>query len=230
MPMSLDPVQTSQLKSTHLAVEANHRIANHLAMLATLMRMHGKSIGGMPEPMSGEDVQLVLEEFAGRLDTVGTVHRLLADGSIGAPIDVAEYLRTIAQGLVSSLTAHGETTLEYVFPVTCVLPAEQAVALGFLIGELIANAVKYAHPARVRGAIRIEASKRDDDTIAIEVCDDGVGLPEDVDPLQSHSLGFRMIRMLAKQLGASISFDNYGLGLCCVLQIPYTARALQAVS
>jgi two-component sensor histidine kinase len=94
----------------------------------------------------------------------------------------------------------------------------------------VSGAIKYAHPAGVAGAISIEASSHDDRTVAIEVCDDGVGLPDDVDPPQSQSLGFRTIRLLAKQLGASIAFNNHGLGLSCVVRIPYAGRALKAVS
>ena len=174
-------------------------------------------------------VQRLLEEFAGRLDTVGEIHRLLADRSSGAPVDVGAYLETIAQGLVSSLTANNQTSISCLFQPRMVLTAEQAVALGLLVGELVTNAVKYAHPARVAGAIAIEASTHDDDAVAVEVSDDGVGLPDDIDPLQSQSLGFRTIRLLAKQLGASISFDSHGLGLRCVVRIPYAGRRLKAV-
>ena len=227
--MLLDPLQTTHLQSTHFADEANHRIADHLAMLAALLRVRAKSFGQMHKPMSGEDVQFVLEEFAGRLETVGKLHRLLASMANGQPIDIAEYLAEIAEELVSSLTVKGQITLDCEFPVTCVLPVEQAAALGLLISELITNAVKYAHPAGVAGAIKLETSKRDDATIAIEVSDDGVGLPDDIDPLQSQSIGFRTTRMLTKQIGASISFDNYGLGLSCRLELPYTSRALKAV-
>jgi len=82
----------------------------------------------------------------------------------------------------------------------------------------------------VAGAITVQVSIQDDDAVAIEVCDDGVGLPDDIDPLQSQSFGFRTIRLLTKQLGASISFENHGLGLSCVVHIPYAARALKVVS
>src|SRR5271166_2324177 len=150
--------------------------------------------------------------------------------SSGAPVDVANYLEMIAQGLVSSLTANDHTSIYWLFPLRLVLPAEQAAALGLLVGELVTNAIKYAHPAGVAGAITIEASRYDDDAVAIEVCDDGVGLPDDIDPLQSQSLGFHTIRLLAKQLGASISFENHALGLSCAVRIPYAGRALKAVS
>jgi two-component sensor histidine kinase len=173
---SLDPLQTTHLQSTHFVDEANRRIANHLAMLAALLRVRAKSFGQVHKPMSGEDVRFVLEEFAGRLETVGKLNRGLASMANGPPIDIAEYLADIAQGLVSSLTVKGQIALDCEFPATCVLPVEQAATLGLLIGKLITNAVKYAHPAGVAGAIKRETSKRDDATIAIEVSDDGVGL------------------------------------------------------
>jgi len=232
--MSLDEFECAQAQAvplgTHLADEASHRIANHLAMLAALMRLQAKSVGRTQIALSAKDVQWLLEEFAGRLETVAEVHRLLAHPSGGAPVDIADYLKTVAQGLVSSLTADGRTSIRCLFPVRFTLPAEQAVALGLLVGELVTNAVKYAHPAGVAGAITIEVSKYDDDTIVIEVGDDGVGLPEDIDPLETQSFGFRTVRLLATRLGASISFDNHGLGLSCAVHIPYPGRALKAVS
>jgi two-component sensor histidine kinase len=231
--MSLEPVQSAQPQmaplGSQLADEANHRIANHLAMLGALMRLQAKGVNRAQIALSAKDVQRLLEEFAGRLETVAEVHRLLAHRPSGAPVDVADYLETIAQGLVSSLTANDQMSVRCVFPVRVVLPAEQTVALGLLVGELVTNALKYSHPAGVAGTITIESSTDDDDTIAIEVSDDGVGLPDDIDPFQSQSLGFRTIRLLAKQLGASISFDDHGLGLTCAVRIPYAGRALKAV-
>ena len=232
--MSLDPFKSAQPRAaplvSQLVDEANHRIANHLAMLSALMRLQARGIGQTHIALSAKDVQRLLEQFAGRLETVAEIHRLLAHRSSGAPVDVAGYLEAIAQGLVTSLTANEQTSIHCLFPVRVILPAEQALALGLLVGELVTNAVKYAHPAGVAGAVTIEASTHDDDAVAIEVCDDGVGLPDDIDPLQSQSFGFSTIRMLAKQLGASISFENHGLGLSCVVRIPYAARALKAVS
>lgn len=223
--------QATQSESTHLADEANHRIANHLAMLAGLMRLRAKGFAKTPGDVRADDVRLIFEEFAGRLETVGEVHRLLAKGSSGAAfIDIAAYLPRIAVGLASSLTAPGQTTVHCSFPVVWPLPADQAVSLGLIIGELVTNAVKYAHPAGVAGIVRIEAWHADDGMLTIEACDDGVGLPDDIDPQTSQSLGFRTIRLLAQQLGANVSFDNTGLGLSCALQIPRPTCFLKAAS
>ena len=53
--LSLDPLQTKHLQSTHFLDEANRRIADHLAMLAALLRVRAKSFGQMHKPMSGEE-------------------------------------------------------------------------------------------------------------------------------------------------------------------------------
>jgi len=228
--MSLDTLPTNRLPSEHLADEANHRIANHLQILAALARLRGN---GAKETHKAKDVdtRLVLEEFAGRLEAVGKVHRLLASASNeDASIDIAEYLAEVAEGLISSLAADGQTTLRCLFRTKCVLPAEEAVTLGLLVGELITNAVKYAHPAGVAGAVGIEAARLHDGSIVIKVCDDGVGLPDSIDPVRSQSIGFRTVRMLANRLGASISFQSRGLGLNCILQMPPAPPFLKAVS
>ena len=47
--MSLDPFKSAQPQAvpiaSQLADEANHRIANHLAMLSALMRLQAKGVG-----------------------------------------------------------------------------------------------------------------------------------------------------------------------------------------
>ena len=174
--LSLDPLQTKHLQSSHFLDEANRQIANHLAMLAALLRVRAKSFGQMHKPMTGEDVQFVLEEFAGRLETVGKLNRGLASMANGPPVDIAEYLADIAQGLVSSLTVKGQIALDCEFPVTCVLSVEQAATLGLMIGNLITDAGNTLIPRR-RRRHPTGNLKRDDATIPIEVSDDGVGLP-----------------------------------------------------
>ena len=87
--MSLEPLQSAPPQAiplgSHLADEANHRIANHLAMLSALMRLQAKDVGRAQIALSANNVQGLLEEFAGRLDTVAEIHRLLAHRSSGDP-------------------------------------------------------------------------------------------------------------------------------------------------
>jgi Histidine kinase len=59
--MSPEPLQSAQPRAIPLASqltdEANHRIANHLAMLAALIRLQAKGVDQAHIALSGKDVQ-----------------------------------------------------------------------------------------------------------------------------------------------------------------------------
>jgi len=42
------------------------------------------------------------------------------------------------------------------------------------------------------------------------MADDGVGLPPDIDPATTPSMGFQVVRLLAEQLDASLEVDRNG--------------------
>src|SRR5205807_7397947 len=102
----------------------------------------------------------------------------------------------------------------------CSVPAAMALPLGLIAGELVTNAIKYAHPADVAGRIKLACRRSSGGDITIEISDDGVGLPEGIEPTERGQLGFRMVRSLADQLGAAIAFHSDALGLRVTLQIP----------
>src|SRR5271154_1101858 len=226
--MSLKLVRTVDTSALDVVAESNHRIANHLAMIAGLMRSQGARIFEKQQTMTGREVRLTLEEFAARLETVARVHRMLSH-SDGDPVDVDAYLRSIAERMLSSLSASGEMKLQCDLRASCVLSSEKAITLGLLVGELVTNAVKYAHPAGVAGIISVEASMARDG-IRVSVSDDGVGFPEGLDPLEGGGMGLRIIQALIAKLGGTISFENHGLGLSCTLLVPHGKVELRAVS
>jgi two-component sensor histidine kinase len=201
------------------AMEANHRIANNLSVITGLVRMRTSSICKEPGMKSGDEVRRILEEISSRLDAVARLHRLLARGPQEASIDVSGYLRDVAGGVVSSLCLPGQNELQFAFDTGCVVPAERALPLGLIVSELVTNAVRYAHPAGVAGRIRLACRKRSDGQLAIEISDDGVGLPDGVDATQHGHLGFQLVRALAKQLGATFEFQSDSLGLTVLLNL-----------
>jgi two-component sensor histidine kinase len=220
MPFRLAPPSLAHSAAVDGAAEANHRIANNLSLIAGLARTHGSRLCRNPRMMSGVEVRLILDELGRRLETVARLHRLLALRRQEASIGVADYLREIAEGIISSLSPAGATELQFASDPSCFLPPERALSLGLIAGELVTNAVKYAHPAGVAGKLGVECHRRPDGTIVLAISDDGVGLPDGFDPMKNGHLGFQLVRSLADRLGATIEFHSDGLGLCCVLQVP----------
>jgi two-component sensor histidine kinase len=152
------------------------------------------------------------------------IHRA-PNRDIPAAIDVGGYLEAIAARIISARPTAGEILLRVDLPARLVLPLGKAVALLLIVGELVTNAIQYAHPTGVLGVIGIK-SFRHNGAIVVEISDDGVGLPEGLDPLAPDNAGLVMVRALAARLQASISFDDHGLGLSCALAIPYIRAAL----
>jgi two-component sensor histidine kinase len=81
------------------------------------------------------------------------------------------------------------------------LNLQRAVPCGLLVNELVTNAIKHAFPDGREGRIDITLSASDDGHCLITVADDGVGLPPEVSPETSRSLGMQLIPLLSDQAG-----------------------------
>jgi two-component sensor histidine kinase len=211
---------------THIALsdvvigESNHRIANNLTLIAGLLRLQAADIAKAGRSLSAQDVCVLLEEAGGRIETVGRLHRLLAQVSHGEALNLHQFLHDIAEAAIGSMALAGDMVLAPMTSAACTIPAQQALPIGFIVGELVTNAVKYAHPAGVPGQVALDCQRRPEGAILIQVTDDGVGLPDGFDPRTGGGLGMRMVRMLSDQLGASLTLESTGLGLTVRLLVP----------
>src|SRR5689334_6579335 len=61
-----------------MIAEANHRIANNLALIAGMVHLRANEIARDGQSFSANDVRVVLDEVGSRIQTVGRLHRLLA--------------------------------------------------------------------------------------------------------------------------------------------------------
>ena len=188
-------------------------------MMASLLRMKASSMTSNAHPIDSEEVQTFLAEFGGGVDAVALLRQRLATNP-EETVDLGEYLRDISAAVVAALSGDRDNRLEFACDGPLVLPPERALSIGFIVVELVTNAAKYAHPTGVPGKIEVACSQGADGTVTVEVSDDGVGLPEGLDPMTADSLGLRLVRSLAAQLSARVRFAYDPLGLSCVLQIP----------
>jgi two-component sensor histidine kinase len=86
---------------------------------------------------------------------VARLHACSRSGRQGASVNVAEYLREIADEVVSSLSIAEWTELQFASDLGCLVPAKTALPLGLIA---VTNAVKYAHPAGVAGQLTLAGS------------------------------------------------------------------------
>jgi two-component sensor histidine kinase len=192
------------------AAEADHRIANSLALLGGLVRFQAGAIGKAGKPLSAAEVHLLLDGIAARISTVAQVHQRIAKMPDGV-IAFASHLRDVCDGLIAAFSSELQPVhIEYRCQ-ECLVATKFVQPLTLIVNELILNSLKYAHPAGVPLRLGVGCDIRND-ALILTVDDDGVGLPEGFNPAKDGDLGFRVIRSLCDDLGAVLDVQSSDLG------------------
>jgi two-component system, sensor histidine kinase PdtaS len=174
--------------------ELHHRVRNNMQLITSLLELQ-TGASGSPE------AKAELEAASGRVRSIALAQEQFHDTKQVAGIDFASYLRS----LVSSVEAMEEGRLSFSFEADAIkLPLDQAVPVGLMVNEMLTNAVRHAFPGDRQGKVEITARRGEDGRVAIEVVDDGVGLPEGLVPVRPRTLGFRLLRNLGRQTRAAL--------------------------
>jgi two-component sensor histidine kinase len=198
--------------------EANHRIANSLALVSALVRMQAGDIFRKGEALDAHAAGSVLLDAAGRIESVSKLHRLLSNETERADLTAGPYLGQICAGISGSLAT--SDTVAYIDESGAArLAPDRLSALGLFLTEALTNAFKHAHPAGAPGSVEVDFRRRGHD-LELEIRDDGVGLPEGFDAKIAGGLGFRIMRALAGQMNATLSYPERDFGTCVRLDIP----------
>lgn len=214
------PLHASTSLGDHGDLE--RRIADSLSVVAGFLHLQAASLGALRDPMNTEEACGILEQVGPRIDAVidavARLRRMLAQGD--SKVELWGYLRDICAAAVSCGARRGVMELGFAAGPGCRVGPDGALSVGFIIRELVTNSARHAHPTGVAGQVHVDCSHAADRSIAITVSDDGVGLPEGFDPRRSGHLGMRVVRSLADQLAARLTFDSCELGLSVLLQVP----------
>jgi two-component sensor histidine kinase len=188
--------------------EADHRIANSLAVISGLVRVRAGADQGQAN-------ETFLLEIADRIDTVANLHRLIAHPNSDA-IKLHIYLQEICQRLGSALATAAVPSFSVSCPRDQRVPFSVAMPLGLITAELFSNSLKYAHPTGLPAKISISCKTIAEDgltALRIEYEDDGVGFPEDFDIANDGNMGMRFIRSLSDQLQGTQKWISDPLGI-----------------
>jgi two-component sensor histidine kinase len=218
-----ETISVPQKTAQDLVAEANHRIANSLTLLVSMARMQASAAARRADAFSGAEVRLMLEGVAARIGTIGQLHRLLSYVPQGGCTNLMPHLRDVSEALVAALSSPEQGASVEHSGSDCLVLTRQVQPIILIVCEVFINAMKYAHPTGVPLVMRIDCAPAADGRLVLTISDDGVGLPEDFDPAKDGGLGFRVIRSLAAELGATLDIASTGLGLSFRLSVPASA-------
>ncbi|MBV9550986.1 MAG: sensor histidine kinase [Alphaproteobacteria bacterium] len=211
------------MPSSDPVAEANHRIANSLTLLVSMVRMQASAAARRSEPVTAADMRLALEAVAARIGTIGQLHRMLSLAPHDGATSLQPHLRDVSATLVAALSSPEQQVRVEHSGSDCLVLTRQVQPLVLILCEVFINAMKYAHPTGVPLTISVDCNSGPDGRLVISISDDGIGLPDAFDHQKDGGLGFRVIRSLAAELGAELSVESSALGLCFRLSLPAAA-------
>lgn len=173
--------------------ELQHRVSNNLQMIGAVLSLQLRTV---EDPAARRS----LTEAAGKLQLIGRIQRQLYDTS-GEQVPVDVLMHDLATDLVAASGKPGIRCSIKVMP-GMRLPPDSAIPLALIMAESIANATEHGFAGREQGEIVIEL-KRNGHAIELSIRDDGIGLPAGFNLDQTTSLGLKVAKSLATQLGAT---------------------------
>ncbi|MCX6559426.1 MAG: triple tyrosine motif-containing protein [Candidatus Aminicenantes bacterium] len=204
-------IRTALEEKNVLLREIHHRVKNNLQIVSSLLSMQARKVKD-PESLA------LFRESMDRIRAMALIHENLYRSESAAAIGAADYIRRLARDLMAAYALRaGNIGLELDVADVPMSP-DIAFPCGLIINELVSNSLKHAFPEGRPGTIRI-GLREDRGEYILTVADDGVGLPPGVDAEAGGSLGLRLVRKLAGQLGGALAIES-GAGAEFIVRFP----------
>jgi two-component sensor histidine kinase len=180
--------------------EIHHRVKNNLQTVAALLRLQARRV-------SVPGARAALEESMRRVQSIALVHETLSV-SIDESVDFDEIVDRLL-GMLSDVMGSADRVAVKRDGSFGEIPAEAATALVLVLTELVQNAIEHAFPDDRSGTVAVVAD-RGRGQLAVEITDDGVGLPDDFPEERSDRLGLQIVRTLVSaELDGSVEFRRH---------------------
>jgi two-component sensor histidine kinase/CHASE3 domain sensor protein len=180
-----------------LVAEVNHRVANSLALVASLVKLQSNAV----KEQAAKDA---LGETEARIFAISSVHKRLYSSSDVRFVALDEYLSGLLDQLATSMRneGHGASLRHDLEPMK--LRTDASINLGVVVTEWVTNAFKYAYPDQP-GEVRVRLNHLPDKGVELVVEDDGVGR-HDHGSVKGSGLGTRIVKAMAATMGAEIQY------------------------
>jgi PAS domain S-box-containing protein len=203
-----------------LLKEIHHRVKNNLNIIISLLNLQSNYV-------TDDAIIDMFMDSQSRIYTMALIHEQLYGSENLARLNFADYVGDLVNHLNMSCLSSSETQIELAINIAPVaLNIETATPCGLILNELVTNALKHAFLDGRSGTISISLTHHANH-LQLMIQDNGVGFAPDIDWQNSPTLGLRLVRILARQLDATLTQESGATGTCFCLtlsELAYEAR------
>ncbi|MBD2044660.1 CBS domain-containing protein [Coleofasciculus sp. FACHB-64] len=185
-----------------LLKEIHHRVKNNLQIISSLLKLQSAYT-------KEEQVLGMFKDSQNRIRSMALIHEKLYQSKDLSRIDFAEYIRDLAGNLLRSYKASSQAITLKTNVNDINLNIDTAIPCGLIINELMSNSLKHAFPTpSIDKEICINIYSNGNYQFILNVSDNGIGFPKDLDFRNTESLGLELVCTLTEQLDGTIELDS----------------------
>ncbi|MBN1301749.1 MAG: HAMP domain-containing protein [Melioribacteraceae bacterium] len=197
-------LQDSLKEKVVLLKEIHHRVKNNLQIISSLLYLQSRKIDD-PESLA------IFADSQNRVKSMALVHEKLYNSDDLSSVNFSEYIRNLGV-FVSNSYKTSSKNIKIIYDLKQVfVSVETAIPLGLIINELLSNSFKYAFPDSFKAETEMNVYiilRTFDNQLEIEIGDNGIGLPKDLNIKETKSLGLQLVQNLIDQLDADLTIEN----------------------
>jgi PAS domain S-box-containing protein len=198
-----EQLKASLVEKEVMLKEIHHRVKNNLAIIHSLLALQ-------VDVTADEAARRSLQGSRDRVKAMALAHEKLYSSPNLAKLDITDYIQGLLSYIFQSyITEDSGPTLNTRVD-NVAMEIDKAVPCGMIINELVSNALKYAFPNGEKGAIGVELSRPGGGDYRLRVHDNGIGLPQDLEPENTGTLGLQLVSILVKQLNGTMEISRSG--------------------
>ncbi len=200
-------------QQTLLFKELQHRVANNLASVSSMLRLQRRQIERDPASAAR-----LLESADNRIELMGRVHRQLYDpaaGDLGLPDQIRNVVNQAQQ------VADASHVTIVVNAIDARMAVDRMMTLMLLVTEVINNSLKHAFEQGTPGHVRLTLDRIGIGRLRLTIADNGKGLdPAHANETPRHrGLGTTIIRGFVSQLHGELTIDGSN-GVTTIVEFP----------
>jgi len=188
--------------------EVHHRIKNNMSTISGLLSLQASAL---KEP----SVIAALGDAGSRVKSMQLLYEKLYQSDGSDQVAVGNYLPSLVDEIVANFPNSAIVKVEKKIA-DFVLNAKKLQPLGIIINELLTNIMKYAFAGRSDGLITVSA-ELSDNRVFLVIQDNGIGMPETFNLINSTGFGLKLVSMLTRQLAGTIRIEH-GNGTRIILE------------